>query len=173
MSSQSASGGSKTTYPYKSPPPIAAIQHSRSVLALTALRAFADEIDIEKTSPGLSAHIKKILDLLDVCAKDLQNRKLSAGARRDLDKSFRVLAESGCIGTHSNSDDIFYFWGVGMWCAMTLLDDCESTCPAYFNTKTWKKLSNAVEELCVALEKIDDRIGVDGFKLYERVCICV
>lgn len=172
MSSQSASGGSKTTYPYKSPPPIAAIQHSRCLLALTAIRVCIDEIDRDAVSDPFREQLARIETLLDRCSKDIRDRELSAGARRDLNRAFTTFAaKSGIFG--KSGDDLFYAWGCSMWCAMSLHDDCMATCPAYYRGSHWHKLNLAMEELCISMDRQDARIGTDGFKLYEEVCIVV
>ena len=155
---------------YKSPPPIAAIQHSRCLLALTVIRACINGIDREVVSHELREHLNSIDTLLDACSKDIRNRKISAGARRDLDHAFVILAEKSDF-FKKTGDDLFYAWGCAMWCAMSLHDDCMATCPAYYRGKPWMRLNQALEELCLALEVINPKIGEDGFKIYEKVAL--
>lgn len=170
MSLQSASGGSKTTYPYKSPPPIAAIQHSRCLLALTTIRVCINEIDSEAVSVSFREQLARIETLLDRCSKDIRDRKLSAGARRDLDRAFTILAKKGALSGKAD-DDLFFAWASSIWCGATLLLDCKATCPAYYHGSHWEKLYDVMDNFCIQMDKLDERIGEHGFKLYEDVCI--
>ena len=76
------------------PNPHEAIQHTRCVLALSMITVALSLLKPE-TLPQLGAlgkQVEKVDRWLDRCGDDTQKRKLSAGAKRDLDARFHILA---------------------------------------------------------------------------------
>ena len=155
---------------YKSPPPIAAIQRSRCILAISVIKMYVTEIDLDSVSPELKTRLLEILSLLKQAQKTLPTTRLSAGAMRDLGESLNCLHRQISFAGKSG-DNLFYAWGCAMWCAMSLHDDCMATCPAYYRGWPWMRLNQALEELCLTLEVINPKIGEDGFKIYEKVAL--
>lgn len=74
-------------------PPITAVQHTRCLLALTAITTFIDQLKPTTHTTSLDSHIHKITRWRDACKPSVKIKTLSAGARRDLDAAFTALAE--------------------------------------------------------------------------------
>ena len=77
------------------PYPHEAIQHTRCVLALSMITV---AISFLKPEPlallgDLGKQVEKVNRWSERCADDTQKRRLSAGAKRDLDARFHILAE--------------------------------------------------------------------------------
>ena len=76
------------------PYPNEAIQHTRCVLALSMITVALSLLKPE-TLPqlgDLGRQVEKVDRWIERCSDDVQ-RRLSAGAKRDLDRRFHILAE--------------------------------------------------------------------------------
>lgn len=102
------------------------------------------------------------------CSDDVQ-RRLSAGAKRDLDRRFHILAEH-VDSALAETDDAkkWSLWASGVWAGLTFLEDARNTCPAYFRGLHWHNLLKTLTTLCNALEKVDPKIAEIGTRVYER-----
>lgn len=76
------------------PYPHEAIQHTRCVLALSMITVAISFLKPEMLSSlgDLGRQVEKVNRWIDRCSDDVQ-RRLSAGAKRDLDRRFHILAE--------------------------------------------------------------------------------
>ena len=81
----------------------------------------------------LGKQVEKVNRWIDRCADDTQKRRLSAGAKRDLDARFHILAgHVGDVQAAAGDATRWTQWAAGMWAGLTFLEDCRNTCPAYF-----------------------------------------
>ena len=105
---------------------------------------------------------------IERCSDDVQ-RRLSAGAKRDLDRRFHILAEH-VDSALAETDDAkkWSLWASGVWAGLTFLEDARNTCPAYFRGLHWHNLLNTLTTLCNALENVDPQIAEIGTRVYER-----
>lgn len=153
------------------PYPHEAIQHTRCVLALSMITVALSLLKPE-TLPqlgDLGKQIEKVNRWLDRCGDDTQKRKLSAGAKRDLDARFHILAgHVGDIQAAAADASRWTQWGAGVWDGLTFLEDCRNTCPVYFRGLHWHNLLKTLTTLCNALEKVDPKIAEIGTWVYER-----
>ena len=153
------------------PYPHEAIQHTRCVLALSMITVALSLLKPE-TLPqlgDLGKQIEKVNRWLDRCGDDTQTRKLSAGAKRDLDARFHILAgHVGNMQTAATDATRWTQWAAGMWAGLTFLEDARNTCPVYFRGLHWHNLLKTMTKLCNALEKVDPQIAEIGTRVYER-----
>ena len=117
----------------------------------------------------LGKQVEKVNRWIDRCADDTQKRRLSAGAKRDLDARFHILAgHVGDVQAAAGDASRWTQWAAGMWAGLTFLEDARNTCPAYFRGLHWHNLLKTLTTLCNALEKVDPRIAEIGTRVYER-----
>lgn len=85
------------------PYPHEAIQHTRCVLALSMITVALSLLKPEMLVllGDLGRQVEKVNRWIDRCADDTQKRRLSAGAKRDLDRRFHILA--GHVGDIQSS----------------------------------------------------------------------
>ena len=116
----------------------------------------------------LGRQVKKVDRWIERCSDDVQ-RRLSAGAKRDLDRRFHILAEH-VDSALAETDDAkkWSLWASGVWAGLTFLEDARNTCPAYFRGLHWHNLLKTLTTLCNALEKVDPQIAEIGTRVYER-----
>ena len=152
------------------PYPHEAIQHTRCVLALSMITVALSLLKPEMLAQlgDLGRQVEKVNRWIERCSDDVQ-RRLSAGAKRDLDRRFHILAgHVGDIQAAAGDASRWTQWGAGMWAGLTFLEDCRNTCPAYFRGLHWHNLLKTLTTLCNALEKVDPRIAEIGTRVYER-----
>ena len=153
------------------PYPHEAIQHTRCGLALSMITV---AISFLKPEPlallgDLGKQVEKVNRWSERCADDTQKRRLSAGAKRDLDARFHILAgHVGDVQAAAGDASRWTQWGAGMWAGLTFLEDCRNTCPAYFRGLHWHNLLKTLITLCNALENVDPQIAEIGTRVYER-----
>lgn len=153
------------------PYPHEAIQHTRCVLALSMITVTISFLKPETLAllGDLGKQVEKVNRWIDRCADDTQKRRLSAGAKRDLDRRFHILAEH-VDSAFAETDDAkkWSLWASGVWAGLTFLEDARNTCPVYFRGLHWHNLLKTLTTLCNALEKVDPRIAEIGTRVYER-----
>ena len=117
----------------------------------------------------LGKQVEKVNRWIDRCADDTQKRRLSAGAKRDLDARFHILAgHVGDVQAAAGDASRWTQWAAGMWAGLTFLEDARNTCPAYFRGLHWHNLLKTLTTLCAALEKVDPQIAEIGTRVYEQ-----
>ena len=153
------------------PYPHEAVQHTRCVLALSIITVALSLLKPE-TLPqlgGLGRQVEKVGRWIERCGDDTQKRRLSAGARRDLDARFHILAGHGGDMRSANNDATRWTqWASGVWAGLTFLEDARNTCPAYFRGLHWHNLLKTLTTLCNALEQVDPQIAEIGTRVYEQ-----
>ena len=147
-----------------------AIQHTRCVLALSMITVAISLLKPE-TLPqlgDLGRQVEKVDRWIERCSDDVQ-RRLSAGAKRDLGRKFHILAEHGDSALAETDEGAKWEkWASGVWAGLTFLEDARNTCPAYFRGLHWHNLLKTLTTLCNALEKVDPQIAEIGTRVYER-----
>ena len=147
--------------------PSAAIQHTRCWLALTAIKATLAQYR-SKGRGKLDAHIAKVERWADTCVEDVRRKKASAGALRE------VKAACDRMQTHMSLSDLegdalFMRWAASVWAALTLLEDCRNTCPAWFKCRHWRYLLQTMTTLGLGLYAVDATVAEVGTRIYEEV----
>lgn len=151
--------------------PTAALQHTRCVQALTAIRVCIDPSVIDVRDLGaLEKQIAKIQRWSDAAAdKTTKARKLSAGARRDLDTMFHRMADA-IDGVWSDDGDIkFLTWAANVYASELLVWDCLNTCPQYAHGNEWRWLQQTAHTLSRQLEALDPAVAGRGTEIYEDI----
>ncbi|GKI13412.1 hypothetical protein [uncultured Desulfovibrio sp.] len=150
--------------PYPNP----GVQHTRCVLALTAVQAC---LEVFRPAADCGSALKRQLDKISrwvlACAQQTRAKKLSAGAKRDLDKRFRVL--QGYMITEDMPDETrFRRWAALIWAALTFIEDACNTCPVYAHAPQWRYLRQTVNTLAEKLRELEPGMDEDGTAIYEE-----
>lgn len=145
-----------------------AIQHRKCLLALTAITVFIEQLKPSGTNTKFDQHISKIRRWLEACCNDVRKKKLSSGAKRDLDLAFNRIAELTAVNC-KDGDALFNSWASSMWASLTLLEDCRNCCKEWFVGKHWKYLLQTLNTMCMGLLVVDDRVAECGTELYEMI----
>lgn len=149
--------------------PISGIQHTRAVIALTAIQACLEMFKPQDKS-SLGTHLKSVQANIDKCREQTIKRRLSQGAKRDLSRAFDVLGE---YVTNENMDknESFTRWSALVWTALTFIEDVNNTCPIYAsgaNARAWRDLQKEVDALADRLCDLEHGIDEQGTYIYER-----
>lgn len=148
--------------------PNTGIQHARCVLALTTIQVCLDVFwPAADCGTVLKRHMDKIQRWVDACAQHTRKKTLSAGARRDIDRSFEIL------GRYMTTEDMdnetrFHRWAALIWTTLTFVEDACNTCPAYAHTPQWRYLRQTVNTLAEKLRALEPGIDEDGTAIYEE-----
>ena len=146
----------------------AALQHTQCILALSAVRACLEVLTPAVNDTALAPTLAEISALIERAAESTRRKKLSAGARRDLDNRFRVLGPY--IETERMPDaERFDRWAAIVWCAATLLLDARITCPAYAASVEWGQLVRTMDRLAEALAEMSPGADEAGTEIYLMV----
>ncbi|WP_304736537.1 hypothetical protein [uncultured Desulfovibrio sp.] len=151
--------------------PTAAIQHTRCVQALTAIGVCIDPSVIDVRGLGaLEKQIAKVKRWREAAAeKTTKARKLSAGARRDLDAMFQRMADALASLASPDDNTKFLTWGGYIYAAELLVFDCINTCPLFAHGNEWRWLQQTAETLSRQLEALDPAVAVRGTAIYEDI----
>ncbi|MGE9985406.1 hypothetical protein [Desulfovibrio sp. SGI.169] len=151
--------------------PTPGVQHTRCVLALTAVQACLEVFrPAADCGTALKRQLGKISRWIEACARQTRSKKLSAGAKRDLDKRFRVL--QGYMITEDMPDETrFRRWAALIWAALTFVEDACNTCPVYTRGRGkehWRYLRQTVNTLAEKLRELEPGMDEDGTAIYEE-----
>lgn len=151
--------------------PAAAIQHTRCIQALTAIGVCIDPSIIDVRGLGaLEKQVAKVKRWSEAAAaKTTQTRKLSAGARRDLDAMFHRMADALASLASPDDNTKFLTWGGYIYAAELLVWDCLNTCPQYAHGNEWRWLQQSAYTLSRQLEALDPAVAVHGTEIYEDI----
>lgn len=146
--------------------PIAGIQHTRCVVALTMAT-----LCMELYSGKPIKEFKGIKTSIQYCARDTKKKKLSGGAKRDMDNCSIIISEHIEALKIQKGEALFRLWATLVWCALTFIEDAVYTCPYYtggISRERWHKLLSRMEELAESLRSDCPGIDEDGTYLYEK-----
>lgn len=146
--------------------PVAAIQHTRAVIALTLITICLETY--VGSNLGLADELRK---RINSCATLVKKKKLSAGAKKDMDNCQIVVSEHIEAMQPSRNEAYLYKWSVLLWTALTFVEDVLATCPQYtvgLEKGKWKKLCTTISTLATSLQIQYPGIDEEGTYLYER-----
>ena len=151
--------------------PAAALQHTRCIQALTAIGVCIDPSIIDVRGLGaLEKQVAKVKRWSEAAAaKTTQTRKLSAGARRDLDAMFHRMADAIDGVWSDDGDTKFLTWAANVYASELLVWDCLNTCPQYAHGNEWRWLQQSAYTLSRQLEALDPAVAVRGTAIYADI----
>ncbi len=151
--------------------PTAALQHTRCVQALTAIGICIDPSVIDVSGLGaLEKQVAKVKRWREAAAeKTTKARKLSAGARRDLDAMFHRMADALASLASPDDNTKFLTWGGYIYAAELLVFDCINTCPLFAHGNEWRRLQQTANTLSRQLEALDPAVAERGTAIYEDI----
>lgn len=144
------------------------VQHTRCLLALTLLRTCLDLLTIPPDDQvGFAKYVEEIRSGIKTCSDALKVKRLSAGAKRDLDRSFNVLARY--MGNSAISErERFRQWGSVFLAASFFLEDALTTARSYTAPIEWKILRRNVNLMRDVLIELEPHIDEEGSAIYEE-----
>lgn len=151
----------------KSNIPHTAIQHTRCWLAVTAVKATLKQFSVDGDT-DMDILIQDIFSTLSRCEEDVRRKKVSAGAVRSM-KAACAQMERHMLLVGLEGDALYRKWGAAMWVALTLVEDCRNTCPAWFVGPHWHALLRRLTLLCTGIAAFDAAIPEEGTAIYELV----
>ena len=126
---------------------IPCIQHTKTVLALTAIEAAVEQMLPFITDKKTADQISKVRKWVDLCSASTKVKRLSSGAKRDLESACSVLApyiEATAAMTDAESRRR---WAELFFVGLTLSYDVQATCPLYGKSREWGYLDTTSETL--------------------------
>ena len=127
-------------------------QHTRAVLALTTLTGPLEVLE-PAVMPGskFAQQMQKVMRWRDECAKLTKTKRLSAGAKRDLD----------AVCTNRLRQ-----WAALAWVGIIYVSGVKCTCPDYGKSQQWVYLDMTAWTLGQMLMQMVPGCDVDGTALY-------
>ena len=129
------------------PIPIPGIQHTKTVLALTAIEAAVEQMLPFITDKKTADQIAKVRKWVDLCSATTKVKRLSSGAKRDLESACAVLApyiEDTAAMTDAASRRR---WAELFFVGLALSYDVQATCRLYGKSREWGYLDTTAETL--------------------------
>lgn len=126
---------------------IPGIQHTKTVLALTAIEAAVEQMLPLITDKKTRDQIAKVRKWVDQCSAETKVKRLSSGAKRDLESACSVLApyiEDTAAMTDAESRKR---WAELFFVGIILSYDVQATCPLYGKSREWGYLDTTAETL--------------------------
>ena len=126
---------------------IPGVQHTQTVLALTAIEAAVEQMLPFVTNKKTTDQIAKVRKWVDLCSAATKVKRLSSGAKRDLESACAVLApyiEDTAAMTDAESRRR---WAELFFVGIILSYDVQATCPIYGKSREWGYLDTTVETL--------------------------
>ena len=129
------------------PIPIPGIQHTKTVLALTAIEAAVEQILPFITDKKSTDQIAKISKWAMTCYDIANQKKMVSGAKRDLESTLPRLAPHIDATMGMSAEDEFRRWAEIFFVGIVLSNDVQATCPLYGKTREWGYLDTTAETL--------------------------
>ena len=129
------------------PIPIPGVQHTKAVLALTAIEAAVEQILPFITDKKTADQIAKVRKWVDQCSAATKVKRLSSGAKRDLESACAVLAPYIEDTSAMTDADSRKRWAELFFVGLTLSYDVQATCPLYGKSREWGYLDTTAETL--------------------------
>lgn len=137
------------------PYPPQTYQYTRCLLAVAVIRTFCEEVRPQKLPAAIQRRISSISKRLAQVSASMtrpKNKDLSAGAKRDLDAAFHLIADRCTVKQMMDGEADILHWYDAIYLAHLLLADCRATCPVYYKGESWGWLYHHVECLADYLE---------------------
>lgn len=148
--------------------PSPGLQHTSAVVALTVTTMCLDLFHPAPRS-AMEKHMAKIRRWADACAEKTKTKRLSAGAKRALERCCAKLTPH--VPTAATPDNArFRMWAALVWTAWTFVLDVRNTCPLYSGGRDgqcWRYLLRVLETLAEGVRQIEPDVDVDGTDIYE------
>ena len=141
-------------------------QHTKAVLALTTLTGPLEVLEPAVVHGSKFAlQMQKVTRWRDECAKATKTKRLSAGAKRDLEAVCTNLAPF-MHTEHMNHDARLRQWAALAWVGILYVLGVKCTCPEYGNNQRWVYLDMTAWTLGQMLMQMVPGCDVDGTALY-------
>lgn len=143
-------------------------QHTTAVLALTALTAPLEALEPQfANNKRIAAQIARVRRWIDDCSASTRTKKLSSGAKRDLDAICSGLApHMEATAAMPTIEERLRRWAELYWAATGWLSDAVRMCPAYAEGRAWAYLESTAHTFGHMLMRIYpgcDEAGTDIF----------
>ena len=129
------------------PIPIPGVQHTKTVLALTAIEAAVEQMLPFITDKKTRDQITKVRKWVDHCSAATKVKRLSSGAKRELESACAVLAPYIEDTAGMTDADSRKRWAELFFVGLTLSYDVQATCPLYGKSREWDYLDTTTETL--------------------------
>lgn len=146
------------------------MQHTRTVVALTFVRMCLESFMPEPDS-DVGKFMKKIDKAVRSCAVLTRKKRLSAGAKRDLQNCSIIAGNFVDQMNSATGCNKFIIWAAMNWMALTFVEDAIVICKNYtggIEAVKWQKLKELLTELTDTLLKLEDGIDERGTYMYEK-----
>ena len=127
--------------------PIPGIQHTKTVLALTAIEAAVEQMLPLVTEKKITDQIAKVRRWVDQCSAATKVKRLSSGAKRDLESACAVLAPYIEDTAAMTAADSRKRWAELFFVGVILSYDVQAVCPLYGKSREWGYLDTTTETL--------------------------
>ncbi len=129
------------------PIPIPGVQHTKTVLALTAIEAAVEQMLPLVTDKKTTDQIAKVRKWVEQCSAATKAKRLSSGAKRDLESACSVLAPYIEDTAGMTAEDSRKRWAELFFVGLTLSYDVQAVCPIYGKSREWGYLDTTAETL--------------------------
>lgn len=123
-------------------------QYTQALYALTIATACMDVLRPALEDTPTQAAMRKVDRWVAECRKSMpKTRRLSAGAKRELDAAFDRTApyiETNHLAKLARAEA----WAANLHCAELLVHDARITCPIYAHGSNWRYLDQTLGTLC-------------------------
>ena len=127
--------------------PIPGIQHTKTVLALTAIEAAIEQMLPLITDKKTCDQIAKVRKWVDLCSAATKVKRLSSGAKRDLESACTVLAPYIEDTAAMTDTDSRRHWAELFFVGIILSNDVQAICPLYGKSREWGYLDTTADTL--------------------------
>lgn len=135
-----------------------AMQHTRAVIALTSMQMVIEVFPAFQNVPNekkIKAQLARIQRWIDACKIQTVKRRLSSGAKRDIERCFAMLGEFSDY-LHMADDECYPRWLALVWTSLIFIEDVRCICPFYFHGEqktAWRYFLQTVNTLAEMLRK--------------------
>lgn len=148
------------------PFPPEAVQHTRCCLALSFLGMTMTGVSVPEND-NFAKQLQKVTRHFNACVLSVEKRRLSSGAKKAVQEVMhRAEGLIELVQPVAPYETYQYRWAVGMWVALTLLEDARNTCPAHFKGLHWYNLLRTLTTLCDMIIKECPQVADTGTEIY-------
>ena len=129
------------------PPALPGIQHTKTVLALTAIEAAVEQMLPLITDKKTADQVAKVCKWVDQCSAATKVKRLSSGAKRELESACSVLAPYIEDTAAMDTADSRKRWAELFFVGVILSNDVQAVCPLYGKSREWRYLDTTTDTL--------------------------